>query len=438
MEVGENIRYRVFKIIDDLRGRPIQKYLNELQNFETTTDDYKSVQKKLNLFLEQAQRSSPFYMEKGGCSELNTYPVIEKRFLINNADQIRSANHSKEKLVRVSTSGSYGTPFCFHISSEKKMRQKAEAIYYGIEAGYKVGIRHAYFRTFLSKSRFKLWLQNETLICSKVLGDDFFLNAYAVLRKKKPKILIGFPSAIAMLAQFCIDEAHNPTDLAVEGVITFAENLTSGQRDTISKAFDCKVYSRYGTEELGILGLQKDNESGFRLNTCNYITEVLKLDEDITVLPGEIGRVVVTDLHSDAFPLIRYETGDLAILGEVFKENRGWAKSLKSLSGRVIQILNATNGEKLYPLYFENIIEKTDFFVQYQLIQYGEKEFLLKLVPKDIFNKNDFSEIALLNELRDWLGNDANIKLEIVKDIEMLLSGKRPSIINKLVTKQSQ
>jgi phenylacetate-CoA ligase len=436
MKLGEYLRNRAFKTIDALRNKPIQKYINELYDFEITGFEYTTVQKKLKELLTLAQSASPYYENKNGDFELSTYPVIAKSFLINNANDIRSMRHTQEKLIRVSTSGSYGTPFSFYLTPEKKKRQKAEVIYYGLEAGYEVGVSHAYFRTTLSKSRFKLLLQNETFICSKILGNDFLIDARALLKKKKLKILIGFPSAIAMLAQFCIDSGDKPTDFVVKGVLTFAENLTAKQRNCISKVFGCKVYSRYGTEELGVLGCQSDNESDFILNTCNYVVEILKLHENVSVSPGEMGRVVVTDLHSDAFPLIRYETGDLAVLGDVFEENKGWAKSLKMLSGRVMQMLNATNGEKLYPLYFENIIEKTDFFVQYQLIQRTKKEFTLKLVPRATFDTSEFSEIVLINELREWLGDDALIELQMVDDIEMLPSGKRPSVINNLAMYQ--
>lgn len=432
MKIGEYIRNRAFKIIDSLRKESIHKYVNELRSFEAGGYNYAIVKEKLDEFLSRAQNSSPFYENKKNEFNLDTYPVIAKSFLGNNREQIKSLRHANKKLIKVSTSGSYGTPFIFYLTPEKKKRQKAEVIYNGLGIGYEVGISHAFFRTVLNKSKLKLWLQNETYICSKILGQDFLEKNRFLMKKKKLKILMGFPSAIVLLAQFCIDQGDKPTDFSINGVITYAENLTKKQREIISQAFGCKVYSRYGTEELGILGGQIDNESDFILNTCNYVIEVLKLNEDVSVQSGETGRVVVTDLHSDAFPLIRYETGDMAILGEVFEENKGWAKSLKSLSGRVIQMIYATNGEKRYPLYFENIIEKIKVFAQYQLIQETAKEFTLKLVPNASFNINEFSETPLLNEMQDWLGLDAQIKIQLVNDIEMLPSGKRPSIINKL------
>lgn len=432
MEIGEYIRNRTFKIIDGLRKEPIYKYVNELRSFEYGGYEYTIVREKLNEFLSRAQNFSPFYENKKNEFNLSTYPVISKKKLRNSKEQFESMQYSKKRLVKVSTSGSYGTPFSFYLTSEKKKRQKAEVIYSGLGIGYEVGISHAFFRTILHKSKLKLWLQNETYICSKILGQGFLEKNRLLLRKKKLKILMGFPSAIVLLAQFCIEQGDKPTDFSINGVITYAENLTKKQREIISQAFGCKVYSRYGTEELGILGGQIDNESDFILNTCNYVVEVLKLNEDVSVQPGETGRVVVTDLHSDAFPLIRYETGDLAVLGEVFEENKGWAKSLISLSGRVIQMLNATNGEKRYPLFFENIIEKLKVFAQYQLIQETTVKFTLKLVPNTLFNTIGFSEKLLISDMRDWLGQDAHIELQLVNDIEMLPSGKRPSVINKL------
>lgn len=433
MTIGEYIRLKAFKLINQLKRDSIQGFLNELENFEIEVDKYGIVKKKLDEFLQRAQQSSFLYKEKKYENNLNSYPVITKKFISNNLELILSKAYSKQELKKVTTSGSYGTPLSFYLTPAKKKRQSAEAIFYSKKANYEVGIYHGYFRTKLSKSKFKRWLQNEHFISSKVIGEKFYTETRKLLKKKKIKVLIGFASAIGILAEYCIDKGDKPEDFSINGVLTFAETLTAKQQYNISKAFGCKVISRYGAEELGILGYQEDREKGFILNTCNYIFEVLKFNEDSSVLPGEIGRVVVTDLHSDALPLIRYETGDLAVLGDVFLENNSWAKSLKSLSGRVIQIINAPNGDKLFSSYFENILEKYTIITQYQLIQETEKEFTLRIVPKESFKPENFSEAELLNDMKNWLGNEAQIYIKIVDDIEMLPSGKRPSIINKLI-----
>lgn len=70
-----------------------------------------------------------------------------------------------------------------------------------------------------------------------------------------------------------------------------------------------------------------------------------------------------------------------------------------------------------------------DSILQYQLIQETKSDFRLLVIPKD----PSIGEV--LNELNvamlGWLGEGANLNIEVVKSLEMLPSGKRPYVINK-------
>ncbi len=408
--------------------------IKELDAFNAAGKPYQDVLIKLNRFLNEVQTSSVFYANNNPGTNLSGYPIVKKRLLKEHMEQVLSSKYTRKELVPVTTSGSYGVPFTFYLTPQKKKRQLAEVIHFSSRAGYRVGVCHGYFRTNLPKSSRKLWFQNQIFIPSKVLDKHFLENTRSLLKSKKVKVLIGFPSAMALLATYCLEQGDRPEEFGIQGILAFAENLTAKHRDYLVKAFGCPVHSRYATEELGVLGYQTDNHSGFELNSLNYIIEVLDLDKDVSVKPGEVGRVVVTDLHSDAMPLIRYETGDLAQLGQVFDENPNWAKSLTSLSGRSVQLLYATNGERLYPLYMDLFMEESEIFVQYQMIQESKKLFTLKLVPKSNYDPADFSEDALIADLKNWLGSDAEINIQLVEDIEKLPSGKRPYIINRLAS----
>ena len=72
--------------------------------------------------------------------------------------------------------------------------------------------------------------------------------------------------------------------------------------------------SRYGTEEFGTIAVERPKDQKHVLNLSSVIVEILAIDKDVPVEPGQMGRIVVTDLFSHAMPLIRYETGDLAVL----------------------------------------------------------------------------------------------------------------------------
>ncbi|MEC4116366.1 hypothetical protein VSP20_05220 [Myroides phaeus] len=430
MYIDELLRNKAYFIIDKLKGGIVSKKIQELDAFEklNTEEELQKVVNKLNVFLNEVFENVDFYKEN---KEFYRLPVINKKSIISDTNSFLSKKYRKEELIPVHTSGSYGTPLTYYLTHSKKKSQLAEVIYYGRKSGYDVGIRHGYFRSSPHKSKFKFWLQNEVFFASKILNNDFISNGIKELKESKVKSLIGFPSAIAYLAKECIEKGYKSTDFYVEGVITSSENLTQQQRDVIKKAFNCKIHSRYSTEELGVIGQQYEKNGEFELNTCNYIFEVLKLEKDESVGIGEIGRIVITDLNSHAMPLIRYETGDMGVLGEFLDEKKGWVKSISQLSGRVMQILYSTNDEVLYPLYFDSIMDEYKIFGQYQIIQLTRYNYILKLVTNGNFDKNNFNQKDFLEKFYNWLGRDASLEIEFVEDIEKLPSGKRPYIINK-------
>jgi phenylacetate-CoA ligase len=64
--------------------------------------------------------------------------------------------------------------------------------------------------------------------------------------------------------------------------------------------------------------------------------------------PGETGRVVVTDLHNFATPLVRYVIGDYAEVGEPCPCGRG-LPVLSRIAGRVRNMLVTAHGKRLWP-----------------------------------------------------------------------------------------
>lgn len=408
--------------------------ITDQNNWVQVEDKELYLRKKLAELLTKASNDTLFYKDFNDKRSLVSFPIMTKATLIQNSSGLRSKSYSESKTVRVRTSGSYGMPAIFYLSERKKRRQWAEVLYYGAHCGYQVGTAHAYFRSNPPKSKLRFFIQNEYFFASKILDDCFAAKAVQQLSKKKIKIIIGFPSAIAYLATYCLQKCYNPSDFAIEGIISCSENLTNRHRAVIEKAFGVPVHNRYSTEELGVLGYQYEKEGVFHLNTAHYIFEVIQMESDTSVAIGEVGRVVVTDLYSEAMPLIRYETGDLAVLEAVFDCEPTWAKQLKAFSGRSIQLLQSVDGKQLYPLYFDTIMDAFPYFEQYQIIQESETSFTIVLVPNFAFENEKFITSSFLKPFKNWLGDEALITIRFQSDIEMLPSGKRPYVINRLKT----
>lgn len=429
---GAWLRNKIFYFLDQFKKPSVQQMMAELDNWEQIDDKVDTLRQKLAVLLKNASKDTLFYKDNSNASTLPSFPIMTKAKLIQNSTNLRSKFHPAAKTVAIHTSGSYGTPATFYLSKAKKRRQWAEVLHYGAQGGYQVGTAHAYFRSNPPKSKLRFFIQNEYFFASKVLDENFAAQAMQQLSQKKIKIIIGFPSAIAYLASYCLQQHRNPSDFAIEGIISCSENLTNRHREVIEKVFGVPVHNRYSTEELGVLGCQYEKEGVFHLNTAHYIFEVVQMESDAPVAIGEMGRILVTDLYAEAMPLIRYETGDLAVLEAVFDAEPTWATQLKAFSGRSVQLLNAVDGTLLYPLYFDTLMDAFPFFEQYQLLQETKTSFTIVLVPNPTFEKEKFKEASFLKPFKNWLGAEAIITIRFQSDIQKLPSGKRPYVINNL------
>ena len=143
----------------------------------------------------------------------------------------------------------------------------------------------------------------------------------------------GYASAIGELGRYIEEHHMNTGDFCVKAILPISESMPSEVRRNLEKIFNCTVRSWYSNEENGIMGLQREEDESYYIDSESYYYEVLKLDSDEPAEPGELGRIVITDLYNYAIPLIRYDNGDLAV--EERKEKNGrFRLYLKELYGR--------------------------------------------------------------------------------------------------------
>lgn len=424
-----NLRKTAFNVLSSLRHRSVPAHIETLKRAEEDADFYRRTKVSSIEQLKRDLSKVPFYMRYQNASFPYDYPVMTKSFIQEHMSDFVNPSYARKDLVTVTTSGSYGSPTSFYITKDKKDWQHAEVIHFGMPVGYDIGVEHMYIRSVVSKGRLTQLLQNEHYLGCKYMDDAFLRHALQILLKKKTKVIIGFPSAIAAIAEFCISNNYKPRDFAVEGVITSSENLTTTQRYVMKQAWACNICSRYSTEEFGVIANQYEAEGPFQINSLNYIVEIMDLDKDQPVEPGNIGRVVVTDLHSNAMPLVRYDTGDIALLQEYNNDNLGYLRSFHALSGRGIQIITTPNNEKRFPMFFDSIMENYPEVSQYQFIQETHCDYTCVVVAKTVMEQARCE--MLLSALNDWIGKGANIKIIQADEIERLGSGKRPYVINR-------
>lgn len=153
--------------------------------------------------------------------------------------------------------------------------------------------------------------------------------------------------------------------------------------------------------------------------------EILKLDPDESAKERELGRVIVTDLYNKAFPLIRYDTGDVARMDRNISGMPGFSE----LYGRRMDLIYDVNGEVVSPFLLCRTMRLSHGIEQWQFIQETETTYKLKITS------NSAEKPTLEKELEGFyktLGEGAVICVEYVEDIPVMNSMKRKLIVSKL------
>ncbi len=262
-------------------------------------------------------------------------------------------------------------------------------------------------------------------------------SIYDRLREFRPAYLMGYTSTIALLAEHMTDRSlvHDTT---LKAVVSIAETLTPSRRRVIRSCFHAPIANRYGLREFGAWSAQSCPEAPDSLHINSEMVAIEFLDNnDRPVRPGELGRVVITDLLNRVMPFIRYDTGDLAVYegGAVCPCGRGFAR-FGSVEGRSTEIIETPSGRTISatvigryfrdggPLFVHK--DHIDFIRHYQAIQEDDGLIRFLVVPQPTFDEQ--RKALLTEDLRKLFGGDIQVRVEPVREIPVERSGKRPLV----------
>ncbi|HEY3798504.1 MAG TPA: hypothetical protein VGL58_09125 [Caulobacteraceae bacterium] len=212
-----------------------------------------------------------------------------------------------------------------------------------------------------------------------------------------PGLLMLYPSTLAALVAAC--EASGRTLPCVRFVQTIGETLSADTRAAAERFFGVTVSDCYSSQELGYIALQCPG--GGLHTTETMIVEVLRTDGG-PCAPGEVGRVVATDLRNFATPLFRYDTGDYAEVGAPCACGRG-LPTLKRVVGRERNLMLMPDGTRHWPLVGFSAFRDIAPVVQYQLVQEAPLAVEVRLVVER--SLSGFEETALGKHIQSALGH---------------------------------
>ncbi|MDO4619728.1 MAG: phenylacetate--CoA ligase family protein [Lachnospiraceae bacterium] len=426
---GERARFSAYFALDRLRGGVVaERVESDDYAFRHGTSE-KETQERLTALLKHAADTTEFYKEYKDSTSLDQFPVVNKDIFRSHYDEMRSSACRDASDNRVmTTSGSTGTPFSMIQDHRKALRNTADSIFISMLGGYRIGEKIAFIRVWVDnvkKSHFQLFAENSIMMESSSLSDEAISRMLHIIRTKKVKCLTGYSSALGEISRFIDRTDYSMSGMQVHSILPISESMPAPVRKRLQEQFGCPVRSYYSNEENGIMGLEFEENESYYINSESYYYEILKMDCDEPAEEGELGRIVITDLNNYAFPVIRYDNGDSAVMKKIRHGDR-YRVILTELYGRRSDILFDTEGNAVTPYVITNNLWDVEGVKQYRFLQTAPGKYELRLNG----DREKMNVDEMLRRIRPALGADADITVTYVDEIPVLASGKRKYIEN--------
>jgi phenylacetate-CoA ligase len=430
-----------------LRRRPTLARLDYLEKTQWRSLDELEAQRTADLrrLIAHAYQNVPFYRARFDAAGIGPGDVREAADLrelpLFTRDQARDSVGERTSTaaplprIRKTTGGTTGQPLLFGYDYDSEWWRQAVKLRGYRWGGYRIGDRTLHYwgaptrplpppskraKIFVDRFIKRELYTNCTLRSPKDLD-----HVVRLIRRHQPHVILCYTQAGGDLARHIVERGLR--DWGTIPVLCCAERLFKHDRDALEAAFGPAVFETYGCREVMLIGSECEAHDGLHLSHENLVVEVVKPDGSWAA-PGEIGEVVITDLHNFGMPFIRYANGDLAVAGK--RERCACGRTLPrlaSVDGRSAETLRDGNGGRVSGLVFNLIFSVLAQTVrQFQAVQHTDGSITLRLVPTSALDATAREHIR--KNCEKYL-QGVTVKTEIVGDIPPGVNGKRQVVV---------
>jgi phenylacetate-CoA ligase len=458
-----------------LAGKPLPAALAAMKAAQWLSCDELAQRQRarLEVILRYAVSNVPFYKRHAaalGCTDkrsaadaLHLFPVVRKMMLRSRLPEFIAAGVPQHRKLARMTSGSTGEPFLHYLDREAIPVIYASHLFYDSWFGLRPfdrllriafpheadragpGLAGARHRCAAGLKRAYEWLTQDFIPVWEV-GPEQVDSVYSRLLAFRPDFILGYTSTLATAAEYLLEQGRE-LRAPLRGVITIGETLTPLRRKLIQAYFKAPIINRYGLREFGAWSAQNcpSSPDHFHINSEMVVLEILR-EDGAPAGPGESGRVVITDFFNRVMPLIRYDTGDVAVQGDGSRCDcgRGFPR-FGQIEGRAVESLLTPSGKSVSSIVLGRYLREGGpgfrwsdhaFFIRhYQAIQDDSMAVRFLVVPAPGFDAERRRHLA--EDLVRLLGAEVNVKVEEVVEIPLEPSGKRPLIKRRPVAGES-
>jgi len=441
------VRNVIYPIYRGLRGDRLLTVLDELErNQWLSPGELHELQwRSMESFLRQITTHSPYYrdlFEESGLrvediqnpTDFQKIPFLTK----DTIQETKSRIVTKDPMRRgypTSTGGSTGEPLYFYRDVAAGPIRRANTLRCYRWAGVDIGDAQAVLWGFRLEKPLKERLGEavrnyfNNIMCLSTFGmSERVMHGYARrLRRYQPSLLIGYPSALALFANFC--KRRFTTGIHPRAVVTSGESLFPHQREVIEEVFACPVFDRYGNREFSTIAHECEEHRGLHVFNDLFSVEIIH-ESGRPARSGEVGEIVITDLSNLYMPSLRYRTGDLAIPTERRCPCGRGLPLLDRVEGRAFDTIQTPNGKSVGGFFWTWLSREVPGIKQFQIEQRERSGVIFKIVPGPAWK--DGATKHLEKKIKENCGDSFRVNFIIVDRIPLTPTGKFKFIVSNI------
>lgn len=369
-----------------------------------------------------ARTASRYWAERiGPDTPFESIPPLTKELAREHREDLRCAGVPDERCVEATTSGSAGEPgrfrvdthaFGAHLAGRNALQLMCD-IPFDAFVSYMVN----------AERPLKPLPDGWTYFTSLDLSDHAVARLVDEWSALGRYWIMGRSSGLATIAASMERQGLRP-DPAPRAVVATMDMLTPESRRDITRAFDRPVHGWYGCSEIcGYLAATVGAGGAYAVNPFLCHLEVVD-DDDRPVAPGALGRILITDLHNRAAPMIRYEVGDM---GRPAAAPHGAWPVIQDLEGRSSELMRREDGSPLTGLELAHrlfgVNDHTRWIRGYQFVQQRDGAIEMHTLWRE--EPDAATRERILADLRKTVGPRTPLRLVGVDSLGTLPSGKR-------------
>jgi phenylacetate-CoA ligase len=438
LQLEQNLYFAIHRLRGSSVGQLFRRYQQEDRQ---RLASQQTAEQQLIALLDHCQHQVPYYADllnplsiaqrQDPIQCLQRLPILTKARLRENFERLQSGDLAKRRWYSNTSGGSTGEPvrliqdqaYWDHETAIQMLSMEWTGQRFGEPTLYLWG-----FSKDIARSQSGLrWVVNR-LIAHNELVNAYHMTPHTMqavvqrLNTHPPRLIVAYANVIYELARFI--ERQQISLRPQQAILSSASTLHPFMREKVEAVFQCKVFDRYGSREVGDIASECEAHRGLHVFPWTCYLEIVD-DAGLPVPPGEEGNILVTSLANYAMPLLRYQIGDRGILAadETCPCGRR-GQRLVSIAGRINDTFQRADGTLVSGGYFTRLLYYRDWVRRFQVVQKSYTSILFKIVgnPGTAHRPEELEEIR--QKAQTGMGADCHIDFEFVDDIPVSASGK--------------